>query len=79
VAILVVAILKALKTQTTRVYYIPVKLFRELIIINYKLKDTTPPEIIRKVNEVTPLRKGAVAVKILLKSGDVIITFKEEV
>jgi len=61
------------------VYYVPVKLFRELTIIDYKPKDTTPPEIVRKVNEATPLRKGAIAVKILLKSGDVIIIFKEEV
>ena len=60
-------------------YYVPVKLFRELTIIDCKPKDTTPLKIIRKVNEATPLRKGAVAVKILLKSGDVVITFKEEV
>ena len=41
-------------------------------------KTTTPPNIVKNVNEATPHHKGAVAAKVLPKSGDTIITFKEE-
>jgi hypothetical protein len=59
-------------------YYVPVKLFRELTIIGLDPKTITPPNIIKNINEATPYRKGAIAAKVLLKSGDIIIIFKEE-
>ena len=34
--------------------------------------------MVKRVNKATPARKGAITVKVLLKSGDIIITFKEE-
>jgi len=60
------------------VYYVPAKLFRELTVVNGELKEISPPEIVKRVNEATLFRTEAVAARILPKSGDINITFKEE-
>ena len=61
-----------------RIYYVLIKLFYKLTIVNSKLKDITPFKIVKKVNEATPFYIGAIAAKIFSKSGDVIIIVKEE-